>query len=233
MGPRALRGPRLHRCAAGQDVGRQQRRGRLPTVRARRCAHGAAVRPLRRAAAPRRRRLGDAALRAHREGRALVRARDSGLQGQHPHAPPGAACPGRGRTGEPQAGGGRLRGAGHRRSRGLRRREPRPAPRGHDPRLRHGERSGGPAGGDRQPAWHGQRGRHRGGTRLRGALGHVRRRGPGRPGGARRHAGHPAGRGRQHHDRGPGQHQSVGGPALPAGAVPRRRRAAGGCAAPR
>ena len=206
--------------------------GSRPCAAARR-AHGAALRPLRRAATARRRRLGDAALRADREGRALVRTRDGRLQGQHPHAPHRAPRPRRGRAREPQAGGGGLRGAGHRRPGGLRGRQPRPAPRGHDPGLRHRERRRRPAGRDRQPARHGQRGRHGRGAGLGGALRHVRRCRPGRPRGPGRDAGQPARRGRQHHHRRPGQHPALGGPALPARAVPRRRRTAGRRAAAR
>ena len=83
---------------------------------------GPALRPLRRAAAAGRRRLADAAVRAHRGRRPLVRPRRRRLQGQHRHAPRRAARPGRRRPGQPQAGRRGVRGAGHRRARGLRRR---------------------------------------------------------------------------------------------------------------
>ena len=87
--------------------------------------HRAALRPLRRAAAAGRRRLAHAAVRADRGGRALVRPRCRRLQGQHRHAPRGAARPRRRHPGQPEARRRGIRGAGHRRARGVR---PRPTP---------------------------------------------------------------------------------------------------------
>ena len=140
----------------------------------------AALRALRRPAPAGRRRVADAAVRADRGRRPVVRARRSRLQGQHPDAPHRPAGDGRRRTGQPQAGRRGLGGAGHRRAGGLRAEERRPAPRRRDPRVRHGQRRRRRARRDREPARHGQRRRARGGAHHRGALGHVRRTGPGR-----------------------------------------------------
>ena len=74
-----------------RDRGRQQGRRRVAAVRRPGRPDRAALRPLRRAAAARRRRLAHAAVRADRGRRPLVRPRGRRLQGQHPHAPHGAA----------------------------------------------------------------------------------------------------------------------------------------------
>ena len=80
----------------------------------------------------------------------------------------------------------------------------------------------------REPARRGGRDRRRGRARVGAALGHVRRGGSRRPGGAGRDAGHAPGRSRQHHDPRAGQHPGVAGRALPCRDVPGGRRRAGG-----
>ena len=104
---------------------------------------GAALRALRRPAAARRRRLADAAVRAHRGRRPLVRPRRRGLQGQHPHAPD-APC---GRSGDDVPVNLKLvvEGSEEQGTGGLEEfvhAEPRPAAGRRDPGVRHGQRRG-------------------------------------------------------------------------------------------
>ena len=80
----------------------------------------------------------------------------------------------------------------------------------------------GPPGSDRQPARHGQRRGDGRGPRLGAPLRDVRGCRAGRPRGARGDAGHAARRRRQHHGHGAGQHPALDRRAVPARAVPRR-----------
>ena len=102
----------------------------------------------------------------------------------------------------------------------------RPAARRRDPGLRHRQRRGRRAGGDRQPARHGQRRGHRRGARAPRCTPACSAAPPRTrwPRSIRMLATLRDER-RQHHDRGPGQHPDLGRRALPARAVPRRRRA--------
>ena len=108
---------------------------RVAAMRRPRRPHGAALRPLRRAAPAERGRLAHAAVPPHRGGRPLVRPRSSRLQGQPPHAPHRPARARRRPSGPPQTGRRGIRGAGHRRARGVR-----PRPRRSPPRRRHHRR---------------------------------------------------------------------------------------------
>ena len=138
--------------------------------------------PLRRAAAARRGRLDVAGLGADRARRPLVRPRRGRLQGQHRHAPHRAARAQAGRRRLPvrhQDHLRGLRGAGHRRPRGVRAGERRAAARRHDPGRRHRQLRRRRADADDHAARHDERRRHAARARQRDALGHVRRAGAG------------------------------------------------------
>ena len=145
-----------------QDVTSSPTPGRLalrPRLRpgARGRADRAALLPLRRAAAARRGRVDVARVRADRARRPLVRPRRGRLQGQHRHAPHGAARAQAGQRRLPvrdQADLRGLRGAGHRRARGVRARERRAAAGRHDPRRRHRQLRGRRADADDDAARH-------------------------------------------------------------------------------
>ena len=160
-------------------------------------ADGPPLLPSRRAARDRRR-LGVAALGADRAERPLVRARRRRLQGKPGRAPDRPACA-RARAARDREDRRRgLRGAGNRRSRGVRSGEPRPAARRRDPRLRHGQRRGGRADPDDEPPRDRAGRGHRAHAREPRALGNVRRRRTRCARGARPHARHVAGRPGQH-----------------------------------
>ena len=105
-------------------------------------------------------------------------------------------------------------------------REPRPASRGRDPRLRHGQRRGRRADPDREPARDGQGLGHRADASEPRALGHVRRRRAGRARGAHPHARHLAGRAGQHDDPRARRDAEVAGSGVPARAAAQGRRRA-------
>lgn len=113
---------------------------------------GAALRPLRRAAAAGRGGLGHAAVRADRARRPLVRAGHRGLQGRCADAPAGAArAEGeRRRAGARQGDRRGVRGAGHGRPGAVRRGAPRAAGRRHHRHRRRGQLPGRPADGHLQ-----------------------------------------------------------------------------------
>ena len=124
-------------------------------------AHRAALRPLRRAAAARRGRPGA------RRRSSSPRWTAAGTAAAPPTARATSSCTstalralGDDAAGQPEARRRGVRGAGHRRPRGVRRRARRPAARRRDPGLRHRQRRRRASRGDRQPARHGQRRRH-------------------------------------------------------------------------
>ena len=204
---RAVGGRRVHRGgAAGRDgvadPGRQHG-GARPCARPRRDADGAPVLPLRRAAAARRGRVDGADLGADRARRPLVRARLGRLQGQHRHAPHGAARARRQRRlpVRHQADLRGLRGAGHRRPGGVRAGERGAPARGHDPRGRHRQLRRRRPDAHEHAAGHDERRRHGARARQRDALGHVRRARSRLAGGADPDARLAARRARQHDGR--------------------------------
>ena len=150
LGGRPVRRRRLRRRTARGDTRREQRSDRVAAVRRPRRPHGAAVRPLRRAAPAGRGRLAHAAVPPHRGGRPLVRPRCSRLQGQPPHAPHRPARARRRRSGQPQTGRRGIRGAGHRRARGVRPRARRSPARRRHRRRRHRQRRRRPPRGHRR-----------------------------------------------------------------------------------
>ena len=227
MGGRPVRRRRLRRRTARGDTRREQRSDRVAAVRRPRRPHSVAVRPLRRAATAGRGRLAHAAVPPHRGGRPLVRPRCSRLQGQPPHAPHRPARARRRPSGPPQAGRRGIRGAGHRRPRGVRPRARRSPARRRHRRRRHRQRRRRPPRGHVEPARQRQRRGDRRGAHLRAALRHIRRCRARRPGRPRRHPGDTPRRARQHHHPRSVPHPDLVRCAIPARSVPERRRCAG------
>ena len=229
MGRRRLR---RGRPAGRQDVadpGRQPLRPRL-RARTRGLADGAPVLPLRRAASARRGSVDGADLGAHRARRPLVRARLGGLQGQHRHAPHGAARAAAGqRRRLPVRRQAHLRGvggAGHGRPGGVRAAQRRPAPGGHDPRRRHRQLRRRRADADDHAARDDERRRHAARAGQRDALRHVRRAGARCPAGSDPDARDAARRARQHDGRRARRDPDVDRRRLFGRAVPQRRKRA-------
>ena len=150
LGGRPVRRRRLRRHTARGDTRREQCSDRVAAVRRPRRPHSAAVRPLRRAATAERGRLAHAAVPPHRGGRPLVRPRSSRLQRQPPHAPHRPARARRRPSGPPQTGRRGIRGAGHRRARGVRPRARRSPARRRHRRRRHRQRRRRPPRGHRR-----------------------------------------------------------------------------------
>ena len=193
-------------------------------------ADRAPVQPLRRAAAARRGPVDGADLGAHRARRPLVRARLGGLQGQHRHAPHGAARAAAGQWRRlPVRHQDHLRGlggAGHRWPRGVRAAQRRPAQGGHDPRRRHRQLRRRRADADDHAARDDERRHQAQRAGQRDALRHVRRAGAGRPARPDPDARDAARRARQHDRRRARRNRDVDRRRLLGRAVPQRRQRA-------